>query len=99
MARPSTPWLVAIALVIGLGFRLALVSSWHAPAGDGLHYFQLSQELRAHGRFAYGPEPRELTYTRIPGYEHLSHKEYMRMMEENAEARKIHLDIYFRRLA
>ncbi len=71
MARRAplpTSWLVAGVLVIGLAFRLALVSSWHAPAGDGLHYFQLSQELRAHGRFAYGPPPRELTYTRMPGY-------------------------------
>ena len=30
----------------------------------------------------------ELTFSRIPGYEHLSHNEYLRMMEEKAEQRR-----------
>jgi hypothetical protein len=67
-ARAVTPrrrWLAAIAAA--LIFRIAVVLTWHVPAGDGLQYWQLSQELH-HFRFAYHPAPAPLTWTRLPGY-------------------------------
>jgi hypothetical protein len=60
--------LVGIAVAASTVFRLAVVSTWHNPAGDGVQYYALSQELRAEARFAYGPEPEPPTYTRLPGY-------------------------------
>jgi 4-amino-4-deoxy-L-arabinose transferase-like glycosyltransferase len=57
--------LIAIAL---LALRLAIVLTWCAPAGDGMQYHQLSQELTRDHRFAFGPPPRPLTYSRMPGY-------------------------------
>ena len=57
-------FLIAAALL----FRLAVVSSYQAPAGDGLQYFKLSHELRQNRRFAYAPPPAPLAFTRLPGY-------------------------------
>ncbi len=66
-ASRRSVWLVALALAVGIALRIAFVATWHAPAGDGVHYYKLSQELTAHGRFALGPgEP--VTYVRMPGY-------------------------------
>jgi hypothetical protein len=45
-----------------------VVRVWRAPAGDGMDYYALSQELLLHGRFAYGPWPYPLSYARMPGY-------------------------------
>src|SRR5437870_2532881 len=59
---------IAALVVLGLGLRLAAVHSFHAPAGDGLQYYALSQELARGHRFAYAPPPAPLTYTRLPGY-------------------------------
>ncbi len=59
---------VALLLVLGLVFRLLVVRVWRAPAGDGLDYFALSQELLLHGRFAYSSWPSPLSYARMPGY-------------------------------
>jgi hypothetical protein len=57
---------LGIFLVLAV-FRWLVVDSWHVPAGDGIEYFQLSQELSANHRYAHGPgEP--LTYVRLPGY-------------------------------
>ncbi|MSP62801.1 MAG: hypothetical protein EXR72_21205 [Myxococcales bacterium] len=53
---------------VGLQQRRKLVEEWHVPAGDGLQYFQLSQELVKHRRLAYGPAPKPLTFSRLPGY-------------------------------
>jgi hypothetical protein len=64
----SRRWFVGAIVALGLLFRLVVVWSWHAPAGDGLQYHALASELSAHGRFALGPPPRPLTYVRMPGY-------------------------------
>jgi 4-amino-4-deoxy-L-arabinose transferase-like glycosyltransferase len=61
-------WTAVLVVTLGLTFRLALVTTWHVPAGDGLHYYSLSQELRARGRYAFGAPPQPLTYVRMPGY-------------------------------
>lgn len=61
--------LVAAALVVAgvIAFRLAIVGTWHAPAGDGVQYYRLAQELRRAGRFAFSPTA-PLAYSRLPGY-------------------------------
>lgn len=59
---------VGIALTAIVGFRVALVRSWHQPAGDGVQYFDLAHELRSDHRFAFRPPPAPLSYTRLPGY-------------------------------
>jgi 4-amino-4-deoxy-L-arabinose transferase-like glycosyltransferase len=56
------------ALALGLAFHVAIIASWHAPGGDGVQYHALSEELKAHGRFAFAPPPAPLSYTRLPGY-------------------------------
>src|SRR5205823_5607602 len=58
------------ALFLGLGswFRLHLVHEWNTPAVDGKQYLALAQQLLAHRRFAFGPSPLPLLYTRLPGY-------------------------------
>jgi 4-amino-4-deoxy-L-arabinose transferase-like glycosyltransferase len=59
--------LIAIVLA-GLALRLIAAGEWRAPAGDGIQYYALSQELlRAH-RFALYQDPGPLLYTRLPGY-------------------------------
>ncbi len=42
--------------------------SWHVPAGDGLQYYALTQELVAHHRLAFAPPPEPLSWARLPGY-------------------------------
>ncbi len=59
-------WLMLVGLALWL--RLSLVTEFHSAAGDSVQYHQLAQELRHAGRFAYGPEPEPLTWTRSPGY-------------------------------
>lgn len=61
-------WALALLVGFALACRLAVVASYHAPAGDGLQYFKLSHELRQHGRYAYDPPPAQLTFSRPPGY-------------------------------
>lgn len=69
MRPPARTMLLVGGLVaVLLAFRLAVVATYHAPAGDGLHYYKLSQELSAHGRYAFGPEPEPLSWSRLPGY-------------------------------
>lgn len=58
----------AAVLGVGIAFQAALVHTWHVPAGDGQQYYALSQELARSGRFAFGPPPAPLSYTRMPGY-------------------------------
>jgi hypothetical protein len=61
--------LAAVAAIVGaLAMRIRIVEGWHAAAGDGKQYYQLSQELRLNGRLAYGPAPEPLQYSRVPGY-------------------------------
>ncbi|HEY1585001.1 MAG TPA: hypothetical protein VGH63_04885, partial [Polyangia bacterium] len=43
------------AVCLALLLRILVVQSWHAPAGDGLQYYALSQELIKDHRFAFGP--------------------------------------------
>jgi len=50
-----------------LVFRLAVAASWHQPAGDGLQYWELSQQLSARHRLAFQPVG-EPDWTRLPGY-------------------------------
>jgi hypothetical protein len=59
---------LAVTLALGAGFRFFVVHSWHAPAGDGLDFHQLSQQLLLRGTFAYGPPPLGPSYGRLPGY-------------------------------
>ncbi len=61
--------LAALALVaVALAFRLAVVDSWHAPAGDGLQYWTLSQSLLRDHRLAFAPPPAPPQFSRLPGY-------------------------------
>jgi len=59
-------WAVLIAAALAL--RIAVVHTWHVPAGDGHQYYQLAQQLAAKHRFAYGNAPAPLVWTRLPGY-------------------------------
>lgn len=70
ISRASLLCLLALAGLVygGLRFRLALVREYNNPAVDGRQYHALAQELRLHGRFAFGPAPEPLTYSRLPGY-------------------------------
>ena len=60
--------MVVVILAAAAVFRVAVIRTWHAPAGDGTQYYALSQELLLHGRYAFGPPPRPLDFTRMPGY-------------------------------
>lgn len=51
-----------------VALRVAIVLSWHQPAGDGIQYYRLAQNLRASGRFAFAAPPAPLVYSRLPGY-------------------------------
>ncbi|HEY2746556.1 MAG TPA: hypothetical protein VGL86_18115 [Polyangia bacterium] len=55
------------AVCLALLLRILVVQSWHAPAGDGLQYYALSQELIKDHRFAFGPT-KPLQFSRLPGY-------------------------------
>lgn len=69
--RVKTLLWIALFVAIGLALlplRFDIVSTWHAPSGDGLDYYSLSQELRRSGRFAYGPPPLPYSFARLPGY-------------------------------
>lgn len=58
-----------VVVLLGLvAFRVALVRTFQAPAGDGLQYYRVAAELGRSGRFAFGPPPAPLSYTRLPGY-------------------------------
>jgi 4-amino-4-deoxy-L-arabinose transferase-like glycosyltransferase len=63
--RDKTIW--GVVIVVSALLRLAIVTSYAAPAGDGHQYYRLSQALIAGGRFAYG-ESLPPTWTRLPGY-------------------------------
>jgi 4-amino-4-deoxy-L-arabinose transferase-like glycosyltransferase len=59
---------LALAIIGGaLAFRLAVVNSWHAPAGDGLQYYALSQSILKDHRFAFAAD-KPPQYSRLPGY-------------------------------
>jgi 4-amino-4-deoxy-L-arabinose transferase-like glycosyltransferase len=60
--------ILAAIFLFGIAFRIAVIASWHVPAGDGIHYYQLSQELVNHHRFALAPPPALPTFARMPGY-------------------------------
>ncbi|MEO6951795.1 MAG: hypothetical protein ABI321_08270 [Polyangia bacterium] len=64
MSRRPLSILVALALT----FRLAVVLSFHATAGDGTQYYKLAEQLRLTGRFAYAGPPAPSTWSRLPGY-------------------------------
>jgi 4-amino-4-deoxy-L-arabinose transferase-like glycosyltransferase len=57
-----------VLIACALALRVALVLTWHVPAGDGHHYYQLAQQLATKGRLAYGDPPAPLQFTRLPGY-------------------------------
>jgi hypothetical protein len=69
-SRLRGPWWAAVAIVVVAAaiFRWKVVDSWHVPGGDGLHYHRLSQSLIRDGRYAFGPAPSPLAFTRLPGY-------------------------------
>jgi 4-amino-4-deoxy-L-arabinose transferase-like glycosyltransferase len=59
---------IALAVVGGaLVFRLLVVNSWHAPAGDGLQYYALSQSILSDHRFAFAAT-KPPQFSRLPGY-------------------------------
>ena len=58
---------VTAAITLALLVRMLVVQSWHAPAGDGLQYYALSQELIKDHRLAFAPN-KPLQYSRLPGY-------------------------------
>jgi hypothetical protein len=58
---------VTAAIALALLLRTLVVQSWHAPAGDGLQYYALSQELIKDHRFAFAAA-KPLQYSRLPGY-------------------------------
>lgn len=69
MSSRARAWAIPIVVVaLTIVARLAVVASWHAPAGDGHQYYHLSQTLISDGRFAYGPAPQPLAWSRLPGY-------------------------------
>jgi 4-amino-4-deoxy-L-arabinose transferase-like glycosyltransferase len=66
--RTLLAFALALAVVAGaLAFRLYVVAGWHAPAGDGLQYYSLSQSLIFDHRLAFGIQ-KPLQYSRLPGY-------------------------------
>src|SRR5690242_6627377 len=66
--KPSrTRWYLALILVAGCALRLQVSWEFHAPAGDGIGYHKLAHELRAHGRYSYGPGA-PLDFTREPAW-------------------------------
>lgn len=70
MPRVSKPRAVALVVLMaaGLAFRVAIALSFSSSSPDGDQYYALSQSLLRDGRYAYGPPPAPLTYTRLPGY-------------------------------
>ncbi len=68
LTRPRATVAVVLGVLLTIVLRLAVVSSWYAPAGDGHQYYHLSQELLTQGRYAYGPTPQPLAWSRLPGY-------------------------------
>jgi hypothetical protein len=60
--------LLGAAVLLALVFRVAVVSAWHKPGGDGVQYFSLANQLRKDGRFAFANTPNKLSYSRLPGY-------------------------------
>ena len=66
MWRRRLPLCVLVALA--LTFRLAVVLSFHATAGDGTQYYKLAEQLRLTGRLAYAPPPAPTAWSRLPGY-------------------------------
>ena len=62
------PWVALGLVAAALTFRLLVVDSWRAPAGDGLQYYALSQSLLRDHRLAFAPPPAPLSYSRLPGY-------------------------------
>lgn len=59
----------AIAFLAGmLVFRLAIALQFSTSSPDADQYFALAKSILRDGRYAYGPPPAPLTYTRMPGY-------------------------------
>lgn len=67
MDRRRVAAIVVFVLALA-AFRIALTYTWHAPAGDGVQYYKLATELKQNHRFAFGPSPAPLSYSRLPGY-------------------------------
>ncbi len=60
--------LLALFLLSAAIFRVAVVREYSSSSPDGVQYYRLSRELIGAGRFALGPPPQPLTYSRLPGY-------------------------------
>lgn len=63
LLRSPALYVVVAALVL----RIVATTQWHVPAGDGVQYYKLSQQLAAHQRLAYDDKS-PLSYSRMPGY-------------------------------
>ena len=60
--------LVSALLGLGLARRLQVTTEYRNFAGDGWQYYHLAQTLTNEGRYAFGPKPLPLAWTRLPGY-------------------------------
>jgi 4-amino-4-deoxy-L-arabinose transferase-like glycosyltransferase len=67
LRRAVAPALALAAVASALAFRLYVVAGWHASAGDGLQYYELSQSLLRDHELAFGPG-KAPQYSRLPGY-------------------------------
>jgi 4-amino-4-deoxy-L-arabinose transferase-like glycosyltransferase len=68
-AKRAEAALVIALLAGGLALRLIATRNNHVFAGsDSYGYVHLAEELRAHGRYALGPEPQPLYFARPPLY-------------------------------
>ena len=66
--RPIILSSLSVAVILGaLVFRLRIVQSWHAPAGDGLQYYALSQTLIHDHKLAFASN-KPPQFSRLPGY-------------------------------
>jgi 4-amino-4-deoxy-L-arabinose transferase-like glycosyltransferase len=60
--------LLAVFLLSAAIFRVAVVREYSSSSPDGQQYHRLARELIRAGRFALGPPPQPLTFSRLPGY-------------------------------
>jgi hypothetical protein len=66
MRRPQI--LLIAMFVTAAAFRFAIVHQYSSSSPDGDQYYRLSRELIRAGRYALGPQPKPLTYSRLPGF-------------------------------
>ena len=58
---------LAAILIVAAAFCFRVVDAWHVPAGDGIQYWQIAQQLEKRLTLAYSDRGQP-AYTRLPGY-------------------------------